>query len=260
MDRSTQYASKAYDLSRSLQLGDLNSRHHRAALLQMASTLRKQGEFGDAHDYCSEATRLALVSGDHATYVRSLRIMGDIFRKKSDLNKAFINYETAMGAAASMGDRVAQMESMDGAARCLESLRVQQKICNCRPLEFNKRLLQVCKSVGAKLLTRTVRLRLSNIYEALGDEDERDEHERYAIIIEQELGLRCGACSSPMGLDPDCLEPLPCGHIIHTRCVQLKRKRKRCPDCHRIDTISLASLSLRASTSTLNSNYITSSV
>lgn len=52
-EKSARYAAKAYDLSRSLQLGDLNSRHHRAALLQMASTLRKQGELGDAHDYCS---------------------------------------------------------------------------------------------------------------------------------------------------------------------------------------------------------------
>lgn len=52
-DKSAKYAAKAYDLSRSLQLGDLNSRHHRAALLQMASALRKQGELGDAHDYCS---------------------------------------------------------------------------------------------------------------------------------------------------------------------------------------------------------------
>lgn len=52
-DKSARYASKAYDLSRNLQLGDLNSRHHRAALLQMASALRKQGELGDAHDYCT---------------------------------------------------------------------------------------------------------------------------------------------------------------------------------------------------------------
>lgn len=78
-DKSARYAAKAYDLSRSLQLGDLNSRHHRfvytiystcrwwvsryrlyllcivcrAALLQMASALRKQGELGDAQDYCS---------------------------------------------------------------------------------------------------------------------------------------------------------------------------------------------------------------
>lgn len=37
----------------SFQLGDLNSSHHRAALLRMASSLRKQGELGDAHDYCS---------------------------------------------------------------------------------------------------------------------------------------------------------------------------------------------------------------
>ncbi|KAG8320069.1 hypothetical protein J6590_077201 [Homalodisca vitripennis] len=57
-DKSARYASKAYDLSRNLQLGDLNSRHHRAALLQMASALRKQGELGDAHDYCSVSTTL----------------------------------------------------------------------------------------------------------------------------------------------------------------------------------------------------------
>lgn len=54
---SARYASKAYDLSRSLQLGDLNSRHHRAALLRMATALRKQGELGDAkgikHIFCT---------------------------------------------------------------------------------------------------------------------------------------------------------------------------------------------------------------
>lgn len=85
-EKSAKYASKAYDLSRSLQLGDLNSRHHRAALLQMAAALRKQGELGDAQDYCSEATRLSLTSGDQATYARSIRVMGDIFRKKCDIH------------------------------------------------------------------------------------------------------------------------------------------------------------------------------
>lgn len=112
----------------------------------MASALRKQGELGDARDYVEEATRLALISGDQATYTRSIRIMGDIYRKKLDidvsgswnmclsvddinvlsfLQRAFRQYEQAMGAAANMADRMAQMESMDGAARCLETLRLQ---------------------------------------------------------------------------------------------------------------------------------------
>jgi len=149
-EKSARYASKAYDLSRSLQLGDLNSRHHRAALLRMASALRKQGELGDARDYVEEATRLALISGDQASYTRSIRIMGDIYRKKLDIDvscssfvlcggllmkafitfslfiqRAFRQYEQAMGAAANMSDRMSQMEAMDGAARCLESLRIQ---------------------------------------------------------------------------------------------------------------------------------------
>lgn len=85
VEKSARYASKAYDLSRSLQL-DLNSSHHRAALLRMASALRKQGELGDAYDYCTEATRLALVSSDQATYTRSIRIMGDIYRKRMDMD------------------------------------------------------------------------------------------------------------------------------------------------------------------------------
>lgn len=38
--------------------------------------------------YCSavqEATRLALVSGDQPCYARSIRIMGDIYRKKMEI-------------------------------------------------------------------------------------------------------------------------------------------------------------------------------
>lgn len=57
-----------------------------------------------------------------------------------------------MGTSATLGDRMAQMEAMDGAARCLETLRLQNKICNCRPLEFNTRLLEVASSIGAKVL------------------------------------------------------------------------------------------------------------
>jgi len=70
------------------------------------------------------------------------------------LQKAFRQYESAMGSAAATGDRLCQMEAMDGAARCLEALRLQHKICNCRTLEFNTRLLEVAGSVGAKVNCR----------------------------------------------------------------------------------------------------------
>uniref|UniRef100_A0ABD2WSJ4 RING-type domain-containing protein n=1 Tax=Trichogramma kaykai TaxID=54128 RepID=A0ABD2WSJ4_9HYME len=238
-DKSARYAARAYDLSRSLQLGDLNSRHHRAALLQMAASLRKKGELGDAHDYCSEATRLSLVSGDQASYARSIRIMGDIYRHKSEINKAFRQYESAMGSAAATGDRLCQMEAMDGAARCLEALRLQHKICNCKPLEFNTRLHEVASSVGAKLLMRTVRGRLSRIYGSLGDEEQKAHFERAAASIEEDLELRCGGCGEPFGLETDSLEALPCSHILHARCAydilkkRDKKKKRLCPDCHK---------------------------
>ncbi|XP_017799110.1 PREDICTED: 43 kDa receptor-associated protein of the synapse homolog [Habropoda laboriosa] len=274
-----------HDLSRSLQLGDLNSRHHRAALLQMASALRKKGDLGDAHDYCSEATRLSLVSGDQASYARSIRIMGDIYRKKSDINKAFRQYESAMGSAAATGDRLCQMEAMDGAARCLEALRLQHKICNCRPLEFNTRLLEVAGSVGAKFLVRTVRSRLSRIYGSLGDEEQKAHHERLAAAMEEDLELRCGGCNEPFGLEADSLEALPCSHILHARCAydilkrRDKKKKRLCPDCHKsvssrlylhcedphgMNTLNHSSLSLaslRASSlATLDDCHATSSV
>lgn len=56
-----------------------------------------------------------------------------------------------MGSAAAVGDKMCQMEAMDGAARCLEKFRLQNKICDCKPLEFNTRLLEVANSVGAKV-------------------------------------------------------------------------------------------------------------
>ena len=58
-----------------------------------------------------------------------------------------------MNSAFSMGDRLCQIEAMDGAAKCLEILRIRQKICSCRPLEFNNKLLETASNVGAKVNT-----------------------------------------------------------------------------------------------------------
>lgn len=166
--------------------------------------------------------------------------MGDIYRKKLDIDvskswneynknnsnqlcyeifsqRAFCHYQQAMGTAAALGDRMAQMEAMDGQARCLETLRVQQKICNCRPLEFNTRLLEVASSVGAKLLVRKIRVRLSLIYRSLGDEEQYKTHSRLAAQADAALGLHCGACNELFGIEHDSIEALPCSHILHAR-------------------------------------------
>ncbi|PZC75572.1 hypothetical protein B5X24_HaOG205931 [Helicoverpa armigera] len=150
-ERAVACAARACDLGRGPRAADLNTRHHRTALLQMAAALRARGELGDAHDYCNEALRLAAVAGDQGCYARAVRIAGDVYRRKCDIGKALRHYEVAMGAGQALGDRLAQMEAMDGAARCLEALRLQGRICNCRPLEFNTRLLEVATSVGAKV-------------------------------------------------------------------------------------------------------------
>jgi hypothetical protein len=92
-----------------------------------------------------------VVKRDSHTSVKEANVLEYIRLSYVMFQKAYRQYESAMGSAAGMGDRLCQMEAMDGAARCLEALRLQQKICNCRPLEFNTRLLEVASSVGAKV-------------------------------------------------------------------------------------------------------------
>ncbi|XP_071628031.1 43 kDa receptor-associated protein of the synapse homolog isoform X5 [Temnothorax longispinosus] len=218
-------------------------------------------------------------------FQRAHKIAHSIQDPSLELQKAFRQYESAMGSAAATGDRLCQMEAMDGAARCLEALRLQHKICNCRPLEFNTRLLEVAGSVGAKLLVRTVRSRLSKIYGSLGDEEQKGHYERLAIAMEEDLELRCGSCNEPFGLEADSLEALPCSHILHARCAydilkrRDKKKKRLCPDCHKsvssrlylhcedphgMNTLNHSSLSLaslRASSlATLEDCHATSSV
>lgn len=149
-----------------------------------------------------------------------------------------------MGTAAALGDRMAQMEAMDGQARCLEALRLQGRICNCRPLEFNTRLLEVASSVGAKLLVRKIRARLALIYRSLGDEDNYGTHARLASQADLALGLHCGACDEVFGIEHNTLEVLSCSHILHARCArELHRRRDKsqpgggraaCPACNKL--------------------------
>lgn len=87
-EKSAKYAARAYDLSRSLQLGDLNSRHHRAALLQMAAALRKKGDLGDAHDYCSVKFQLKITWEGKLTFLRSkIRSHHDSFTFPNDFEQ-----------------------------------------------------------------------------------------------------------------------------------------------------------------------------
>lgn len=68
-----------------------------------------------------------------------------------------------------------------------------------------------------QLLVRTVRSRLSRIYGALGEEEQKAHHLRLAEAIEEDLELRCGGCNESFGLEADSLEALPCSHILHAR-------------------------------------------
>lgn len=151
------------------------------------------------------------------------------------------------------------------------------------------------------MLVRKVRLRLASIYLSLGDEENYQIHVKQATQTENSLGLNCCLCGETYGLQNDSLEALPCAHILHHRCAQEilrnrdKNNPRQCPACnhlfnsnlhlcaklptenddnlvltlansirpaYRRSNLSLASLNLRASSLTINSdcNNITSSV
>ncbi|KAJ8706295.1 hypothetical protein PYW08_010921 [Mythimna loreyi] len=237
-ERAVACAARACDLGRGPRSADLNTRHHRTALLQMAAALRARGELGDAHDYCNEALRLAAVAGDQGCYARAVRIAGDVYRRKCDIGKALRHYEVAMGAGQALGDRLAQMEAMDGAARCLEALRLQGRICNCRPLEFNTRLLEVATSVGAKMLVRRVRLRLAEIYTGLGDNEAAARQKRAAAAW---AAPACARCREPLADRPSPLASLPCAHIVHHACMPESWSRRSTRSQSGVDCAECAS-------------------
>lgn len=98
-EKSAIYASKAYDLSRSLQLGDLNSCYHRAALLRMAVSLRKQGELGDAQDYCKVKLPIMMCidfnkNGFTCVYFRRQPNFPLCLEIRPHIHEVFVSWET----------------------------------------------------------------------------------------------------------------------------------------------------------------------
>lgn len=152
-----------------------------------------------------------------------------------------------------------------------------------------------------QMLVRKVRLRLAQIYLALGDQENYQNHVKLATQVELSLGLNCCLCGESYGLTNESLEALPCAHILHMRCAHevLRNRDRQCPACshnlfnsnlhlcakipddngdeiindnllttansirppYRRSNLSLASLNLRASSLTINSECnVTSSV
>ncbi|GBP24821.1 hypothetical protein EVAR_14154_1 [Eumeta japonica] len=214
-----------------------------------------------------EALRLAAVAGDQGCYARAVRIAGDVYRRKCDIGKALRHYEVAMGAGQALGDRLAQMEAMDGAARCLDALRLQGRICNCRPLEFNTRLLEVATSVGAKHISEAneqanhhsvgsavykhsareelpvrcqpfgANLQFSDASSSRETPPSRHIHgpRREGSGRKAEKGGRrfppsCARCRRPLSEDnePRALAALPCAHIVHHDWPQTGKAKTNC--------------------------------
>ncbi|XP_037070888.1 43 kDa receptor-associated protein of the synapse homolog [Pollicipes pollicipes] len=239
--KGLQLVAKAFELSKSFQICDLNMRHQRLALLHLVTPLRKLGRMSEAYECCQDALRMALEAGDRPLNARGLCAMGDILRQKSDGQRAYRRYEAALQMLTDMEDAFGRVLALDGMAKSISLLCRQKKVCDCKPLEAYTRLLDAVTNCGSKLLLRNTHQQLSGIYTALGDDENARLQERLSSVLTEEMELYCAVCNQPLGQEPgNSLEALPCSHIFHQQCARElmakgeRRKKKRiCPQCRK---------------------------
>ncbi|XP_050732779.1 43 kDa receptor-associated protein of the synapse homolog isoform X2 [Eriocheir sinensis] len=240
-ERSLSFSAKAFELSKTFHILDLNSRYQRLSLVTLATPLRKLGRLPEARDCCQDALKLALTAGDRPTHARCLAILADIHRQCLDVQRAYKRYEASMQLMVHMEDRYGQLIAHNGMAKTLGLMRRQSKICDCRPLEINNKVIDLASSLGCKLIMRSAHLRLAELYRILNDDQNDSLQVRLAACLAEEMELICGVCQERYGdQGGNSLEALPCSHIFHSKCVRdlmassdRKKKKRICPDCRK---------------------------
>ncbi|KAK4304016.1 hypothetical protein Pmani_024010 [Petrolisthes manimaculis] len=240
-EKSLSFSAKAFELSKTFHIIDLNSKYQRLSLITLATPLRKLGRLPEAKDCCQDALKLALTAGDRPTHARCLAILADIHRQCLDVQRAYKRYEASMQLMVHLEDRTGQLLALNGMAKTLGLMRRQSKICDCRPLEINNKVIDLASSLCCKLIMRSSHLRLAELYRILNDEENDALQCRLAACLTEEMELTCGVCGDRYGdQGGNSLDALPCSHIFHAKCVRdlmnsadRKKKKRNCPDCRR---------------------------
>ncbi|XP_064116523.1 43 kDa receptor-associated protein of the synapse isoform X2 [Macrobrachium rosenbergii] len=240
-EKSLSFSAKAFELSKSFHIADLNARFQRLSLVTLATPLRKLGRLHEAKDCCQDALKMALTAGDRPTQARCMTILADIHRQCLDVQRAYKRYEASMQLMAHLEDRYGQLIALNGMAKTLGLMRRQSKICDCRPLEINNKVIDLASTLGCKLIMRSAHVRLGELYRVLNDEENHSLQERLASCLTDEMELVCGVCKERYGdQGGNSLDALPCSHIFHAKCVRdlmasgdRKKKKRICPDCRK---------------------------
>ncbi|CAL4059025.1 unnamed protein product, partial [Meganyctiphanes norvegica] len=239
-EKALSFSAKAFELAKTFQILELNSKYQRLSLLTLATPLRKLGRLHEARDCCQDALKLALTAGDRPSHARCLTILGDIHRQCLDVQRAFKRYEASMQLMKNMEDKYGQLIALNGISKTLGLMRRQSKICDCRPLDINNKVIDQASALGCKLLMRSAHIRLAEIYRILNDKENDQLQERLAACLTEEMELVCGVCGDRYGdQGGNSLDALPCSHIFHAKCVRdlmaqdRKKKKRICPDCRK---------------------------
>ncbi|KAL7632023.1 UNVERIFIED_CONTAM: hypothetical protein RMT77_017657 [Armadillidium vulgare] len=240
-EKALSFGAKAFELSKTFIVLELNSKYQRMAFICLSTPLRKLSRIHEARDCCQDALKLSLAANDHPSYARCLLILADIHRQCLDVQRAYKHYEACMNLMTKMEDKYGQLLALNGIAKVLGVMRRQSRICDCRPLEINNKVVDAASSIGCKLIMRSSHNRLADLYRILRDDENERLQTRLADCLTEEMELVCGVCRDPIADTPgNSIDALPCSHIFHNKCVRDligsgdRKKRKRiCPDCRK---------------------------
>ncbi|XP_078139372.1 43 kDa receptor-associated protein of the synapse isoform X6 [Centroberyx gerrardi] len=162
---------------------------------------------GNIYVQLKESMKIALQHGDRPLQALCLLNFADIHRCRSDVDKAFPRYESAMCIMTEIGNRLGQSQVYLGVAKCWLLQKDFDKLCT---LKVN------CLSEG--------------IFRSRGQQEELREQVVKFLQCVEELELYCGMCGESIGERNQQLQALPCSHIFHLKCLQTNGT-KGCPKC-----------------------------
>ncbi|KAJ8314942.1 hypothetical protein KUTeg_007092 [Tegillarca granosa] len=183
-----------------------------------------------------DAMKTAMKYTDRYIQARCLLTFAEIHRKRNDFERSYPRYESAFSIYNDIGDRMGQIEVLSGMSKAMIGIRDYSQA-----LELNERALALSQKIGSKMNMLQCRRRMAELNMFIDKSEVAQVHNGIVQALINDLNLYCGICSEMLGEKPEQLDTIPCGHLIHTRCVPhlarytwgRKGRKRPCPTCRR---------------------------
>ncbi|GAB6029808.1 hypothetical protein CHUAL_005520 [Chamberlinius hualienensis] len=123
----------------------------RLVLASISGPLRRLGKANEAYVCTEDAMKMALRVKDKPIQAKCLSSFADIYRTKTDVDRAFSTYELAYSIMMDIGDKPGQLEVLSGMAKTLSLMTRLGRICDCKALEINDKVLEIASILGNKV-------------------------------------------------------------------------------------------------------------